>query len=112
MPFYDFKDMPEELVTPGKSTAMARVITGTQVELAILRFNKGEGAKIHAHPQEQILYMLKGRMKVTTEGQDTVIGPGEATMFAPDVPHGTVMLDDVECVSVKGIIGGLGHRSA
>jgi quercetin dioxygenase-like cupin family protein len=112
MPFYDLKDIPEELVTPDKSTAMARMITGTQVEFAILRFNKSEGAKIHAHPQEQIVYMLKGRMKVTTEGRDTVIGPGEAALFAPNVPHGTVMLDDVECVSVKGVIGGLGHRSA
>ncbi len=56
--------------------------------------------------------MLKGRMKVTTEGKDTVIGPGEAALFAPDVSHGTVMLDDVECVSVKGIVGGLGHRPA
>ena len=112
MPFYNLMDIPEELVTPDKSAAMARMITGSQVELAILRFNKGEGAKVHSHPQEQILYMLKGRMKVTTEGKDTVIGPGEAAMFAPNVPHGTVMLDDVECVSVKGIIGGLGHRPA
>ena len=112
MSFYNFKELPEELVTPGKSTAMARLITGAQVELAILRFNKGEGAKIHAHPQEQILYMLKGRMQVTTEGKDTVIGPGEAALFSPDVPHGTVMLDDVECVSVKGVIDGLGHRPA
>ena len=110
MPFYDLKDIPEELVTPDKSTAMARMITGSQVELAILRFKKGEGAKIHQHPQEQILYLLKGRMQVTTGGKDTVIGPGQAAMFAPDIPHGTVMLDDVECVSVKGVINGLGHR--
>jgi quercetin dioxygenase-like cupin family protein len=56
--------------------------------------------------------MLKGRMKVTSEGRDTVIGPGEAALFAPNLPHGTVMLDDVECVSVKGMVGGLGHRPA
>ncbi|WP_137389064.1 cupin domain-containing protein [Rhodoligotrophos defluvii] len=112
MPFFDFNDIPEELVTPEKSTAMAKLITGTQVELAILRFNAGEGAKMHAHPQEQIVYMLKGRMKVMTEGSETIIGPGEAALFAPNVPHGTVMLDDVECVSVKGVIGGLGHRPA
>jgi quercetin dioxygenase-like cupin family protein len=112
MTFYDFKDIPEELVTPDKSAAMARMITGSQVELAILRFRKGEGARIHSHPQEQILYMLKGRMQVTTGGKDTVIGPGQAAHFAPDVLHGTVMLDDVECVSVKGVIGGLGHRPA
>ena len=112
MPFYDFRDIAEELVTPDKSTAMARMITGSQVELAILRFNAGEGAKVHSHPQEQILYMLKGRMKVTTEGAETVIGPGEAAHFAPNVPHGTVMLDDVECISVKSVIDGLGHRSS
>ena len=112
MPFYNMQDLPEALVTPDKSKAMARVITGTQVELAILRFNAGEGAVVHSHPQEQILYMLKGRMKVTSEGKDTVIGPGEAALFAPNLPHGTVMLDDVECVSVKGMVGGLGHRPA
>jgi quercetin dioxygenase-like cupin family protein len=89
---------------------MARMITGSQVEFAILRFKKGEGAKVHWHPQEQILYMLKGRMQIKSEGKETVIGPGEAAMFAPDVPHGTLMLDDVECVSVKGVVGGLGHR--
>lgn len=112
MTFYDFNEMAEELVTPGKSAAMAKLITGSQVELAVLRFNAGEGAVMHSHPQEQILYMLKGRMKITTGGKDTVIGPGEAVHFAPNVPHGTVMLDDVECVSVKGVIDGLGHRTA
>jgi quercetin dioxygenase-like cupin family protein len=112
MPFYNFQELPEELVTPDKSKAMARMITGTQVELAILRFNKGEGAIPHSHPQEQILYMLKGRMQITTDGETTVIGPGEAAHFHPDQLHGTVMLDDVECVSVKGVVDGLGHRPA
>lgn len=110
MTFYNLADIPEELVAPGKSAALARMITGSQVEFAILRFKKGEGAKVHWHPQEQILYMLKGRMQITTGGTDTVIGPGEAAIFAPDVPHGTLMLDDVECVSVKGVVDGLGHR--
>jgi quercetin dioxygenase-like cupin family protein len=112
MPFYNMQDIPEELVTPDKSKAMARMITGEQVELAVLRFNKGEGAKVHAHPQEQILYMLKGRMEISTEGGTTIIGPGQAALFHPDQPHGTIMLDDVECVSVKGVINGLGHRPA
>jgi quercetin dioxygenase-like cupin family protein len=110
MPFYNFNEIPEELVTPDKSTAMAKLVTGTQVELGILRFKAGEGAKVHSHPHEQIVFMLKGRMKVKTEGKETVIGPGEAAMFAPDVPHGTVMLEDVECISVKGVLDGRAHR--
>lgn len=110
MAFYNLKNIPEELVTPEKSTALAKMITGGSVELAILRFSGGEGAKTHSHPQEQILYMLKGRMKVLTEEGERVIGPGEAAHFEPNVPHGTVMLDDVECISVKSVIDGLGHR--
>lgn len=110
MPFFNIDDVPEELVTPQHSTALGRLITGSQVEFAILRFKAGEGAKVHQHPHEQILYMLKGRMKVFTEGGETVIGPGQAALFAPDQPHGTLMLDDVECVSVKGVVGGVGHK--
>jgi quercetin dioxygenase-like cupin family protein len=110
MPFFNLGDIAEELVTPQHSTALGRLITGQQIEFAILRFKAGEGANIHQHPQEQIVYMLKGRMRVTTEGRDTVIGPGQAALFPANVPHGTTMLDDVECVSVKGVIGGIGHK--
>ncbi len=110
MPFFRFGELAEELVTPQHSTALGRLITGTQVEVAILRFKAGEGAKVHQHPQEQIIYMLKGRMRATTEDGDTVIGPGEAALFPPNFPHGTTMLDDVECVSVKGVIDGIGHK--
>jgi quercetin dioxygenase-like cupin family protein len=110
MPFFNLGDVAEELVTPQHSTALGRLITGGQVEFGILRFKPGEGAKVHAHPQEQIVYILKGRMKVTTEGRDTVIGPGQAVLFPPNVPHGTSMLDEVECISVKGVIDGVGHK--
>jgi quercetin dioxygenase-like cupin family protein len=110
MPFFTLNDVAEELVTPQHSTALGRLITGDQVEFGILRFRAGEGAKVHQHPQEQIVYMLKGHMQVTTEGHETVIGPGQAALFPSNSPHGTLMLDDVECVSVKGVIGGIGHK--
>lgn len=111
MPFYNLKDVPAELVTPQHSTALGRLITGSQVEFGILSFKAGEGAKVHAHPHEQIVYVLKGRMKVFAEGKETVIGPGQAAHFPPDVPHGTTMLDDVEAISVKGVIDGVGHKT-
>jgi hypothetical protein len=31
-------------------------------------------------------------------------------LFPPDAPHQTTMLEDTEVVSVKGVIGGVGHK--
>jgi unsaturated pyranuronate lyase len=110
MPFYDLGEIPEELVTPKHSTALGRLITGRQVEFGILRFKAGEGAKMHSHPHEQVVYMLRGRMRVTLDGEVTEIGPGQAALFPANAPHKTDVLEDAEVVSVKGIVGGVGHR--
>jgi quercetin dioxygenase-like cupin family protein len=110
MSFYDLQHVPEELVTPQHSTALGRLITGKQVEFGILRFKAGEGAEIHAHPHEQIIYVLRGRMRVLTGRTERVLGPGEAVMFESNVPHGTVMLEDTEVISVKGVVDGVGHK--
>lgn len=110
MPFYNLAEVAEELVTPQHSTALGRLVTGTQVEFAILRFKANEGAKMHAHPHEQVVYVMRGKMRVTTEGTVRDLGPGEAVLFPPDAPHQTTMLEDSEVVSVKGVIGGVGHK--
>ena len=49
--------------------ADARGQAKEQVEFGILRFKAGEGAQIHSHPHEQIVYVLKGRMKVLSEAE-------------------------------------------
>jgi quercetin dioxygenase-like cupin family protein len=59
---YQLENIPEEFVTPKHSTAYGRLITGTQVEVGLLRFKAGEGAKPHAHPHEQVLLVLSGKV--------------------------------------------------
>jgi quercetin dioxygenase-like cupin family protein len=65
---------------------------------------------MHAHPHEQVVYVMRGKMRVTTAGTVRDLGPGEAVLFPPDTPHQTIMLEDTEVVSVKGVIGGVGHK--
>ena len=103
MPFYNLAEVAEALITPQHSTAPGRFVTGTQGEFAILRFKANVGAKMHARPHEQVVYVMRGK---------TVrdLGPGEAVQFPPDAPHQTTMLEDSEVVSVKGVIGAVGHK--
>ena len=57
MPFYDLDAVSAEFVTPKHSTAFGRLITGEQIEFGVLRYKAGEGAEMHAHPHEQIIFV-------------------------------------------------------
>lgn len=64
MPFFNFDELEKEYVTPKYSTAHGETVTGQNIEVARLSFNKDEGAVEHAHPHEQVMYVISGRLKV------------------------------------------------
>jgi quercetin dioxygenase-like cupin family protein len=107
---YKLADIASEFVTPKHSSAFGKLITGEQVEVGILNYKAGEGAKEHAHPHEQIIIVLKGRSEFTLAGETFEIGPGEAVHIPPNVPHSGRTIEDSEVVSCKSIVGGVGHK--
>ena len=48
----------------------------------------------HQHPQEQIIHILSGRMKVNVGTDSRVLGPGDSHYLASHVPHGVETLED------------------
>ena len=65
MGFIVMDELYKETVTPKYSTAYGELVTGSQVEVGRLRFEKGYGAVEHAHPQEQVLIVLEGMTLVS-----------------------------------------------
>jgi quercetin dioxygenase-like cupin family protein len=110
MSVYQLAEVGDEFVTPKHSTAFGKLISGTQIELGVLSYKAGEGAKEHAHPHEQIFMPLKGKCILTIAGEPHEIGPGQAALIPPNVPHKLDVIEDTEVVSCKGIVGGVGHR--
>lgn len=110
MPAIDLDQVPDEFVTPKHSTAFGKLITGHHIEIGILKYQAGEGAKEHAHPHEQISICLSGRSRVTLGGEVFEVGPGQAVVIPPNVPHSTLILEDSEIISAKSIVDGVGHR--
>ena len=111
MPVYKIDGLSKEYVTPKHSTAFGSLVTGEQIELGVLRFRAGEGANEHAHPHEQVLFVLHGRIRMTIGGAVHELGPRDVAHLPPNVPHSLAALEDAEVVSAKGIVGGVGHRS-
>jgi quercetin dioxygenase-like cupin family protein len=47
----------------------------------------------HAHPQEQIAHVIKGRMKLIVSGVPHELAAGDAFYLSSDVPHGVETLE-------------------
>jgi len=110
MPFIDMSAIESETVTPKYSTAFGPLVTGEQVEVGRLSFEKGTGAVEHAHPHEQIMYILEGKLEITLDGETTVMEPGGGFHAPPNTPHSVTALEDTLVISCKGIVGGVGHK--
>lgn len=110
MPLVNLSDLKDEFVTPKHSTAFGKLITGQHIEIGIFKYKAGEGAREHSHPHEQIAICLSGRSRVTINGQTFEMGPGQAAVIPPNVPHQIDTLEDSEVISAKSIVGGVGHR--
>ena len=48
----------------------------------------------HRHPSAQITYMLKGKMRLSIDGEERVLSPGEFAHVPPQALHGIESLDE------------------
>ncbi len=110
MPFFDFDQLQAEYVTPKYSKAFGPLVTGSQIEVGRLRFGAGEGAVPHAHPQEQIVVVLRGRLRVTLGDEARELGPGQGFLAPPNLQHHVTALEDSEVLSCKALVDGKGHK--
>ncbi len=110
MGYFSFDAMDKELATPRHSTAYGELLTGATIEVGRLAYAAGEGARRHAHPQEQILVILTGRVEVDLDGDVREVGPGEGYLAEPNSPHSLRAIEDTVVLSCKGLVDGVGHR--
>ncbi|HTQ12947.1 MAG TPA: cupin domain-containing protein [Rhizomicrobium sp.] len=59
-----------------------------------------EGATIHrhAHEQEEVWYVIEGRIEVAFGGESHVAGPGVVAIIPPHTPHDVVALSDGKAI--------------
>lgn len=103
MPFLDFDEIEYQPLAPAHSSARGAVVTGTRLQLGRVRFAKGEGADYHSHPQEQMIYVLSGRLLVTSGEEERELLPGQGAWHLPGVPHRVRALEDTELISCKSL---------
>jgi quercetin dioxygenase-like cupin family protein len=94
----------DNLVTPQYSTARGPVMRSENLELTKGFYEKGKGADMHAHPEEQIIYVLSGRARVTLGDEGYEVTPGDVSYHPSNVPHSIVALEDLTVLSIKRLV--------
>ena len=69
------------------------VANGRTMYQMTAQLDPGSKMPEHRHPQDQIVYILSGRMKLIVEGTPHDLGTGDSFYLAGNVPHGVETIE-------------------
>jgi quercetin dioxygenase-like cupin family protein len=70
-----------------------RAVYGDKTMLTIFNLEPNAVIPTHAHPHEQISYVLEGALEFTLEGETRVLRPGDGVLIPSGQKHGARVLD-------------------
>jgi len=81
---------------------MVRQVLAHNGKLMLIRhfFEKGWVGAKHAHPHEQLVYVVRGKIHVEFSGRSFDVGAGESFVVEGDVPHQAWALEESEVLDV------------
>jgi quercetin dioxygenase-like cupin family protein len=97
---YRWDDLPRDELNP---LIGRRLITGDQMMIAHVYLKVGAIVPKHSHENEQLTYILEGRMRFwfgDGEGEVVEIGAGEVLHIPAHLPHKAEALEDTLDVDV------------
>ncbi|MEM1936587.1 MAG: cupin domain-containing protein [Candidatus Caldarchaeum sp.] len=78
-----------------RSDVWRRVVFGEKMTVAQMRLLKGARVAMHKHHNEQVAYVLEGRVKFVFEGGfERVVDAGGVMVIPPNVEHAAEALED------------------
>ncbi|OGN83111.1 MAG: cupin [Chloroflexi bacterium GWC2_70_10] len=97
---YRWEDMPRERLMEGLER---RFLHGEQAMIAHVYLKRGVIVPRHAHPNEQLTYVLEGALRLVLgndDGQVFDVRSGEVLVIPGGVPHSAEALEDTLDVDV------------
>ncbi len=76
--------LEKEVVRPGVKRAGFR---GEEALMVMNWLTPGMDTNPHSHPCEQLVYVVKGKMRFNIEGEDIEVGAGGMVRIPPDAVH-------------------------
>jgi len=84
MPYVQLEKLKQSEPVPG---FMGRFIHSENMTVAEWRIKEGSNMPEHAHPHEQIAFILEGKFELTMRGTKQILEPGTVAIIPSNVPH-------------------------
>ena len=95
--FMNLDRIPEEKVT---DRITRRIVTGEKEMVVFWRMKAGAHAAAHRHPNEQIFWMLSGKMEFRLGNEKKTCGPGDVGVIPAGVEHEAWFSEDTEVIDI------------
>jgi quercetin dioxygenase-like cupin family protein len=93
--FSTFAALPEEQIS---EKIIRRILSGDQAMLVWWSIGAGVYVEPHSHPNEQIVWMLKGKVEFRLGSEQRVCGPGDVVVIPGGREHEAWFLEDTEVI--------------
>jgi quercetin dioxygenase-like cupin family protein len=94
---YEFDKMPMEKINDKISR---RYVYGVHAMLVLFDLKKGAIIPDHNHESEQVTYIIKGKVRVHSEGKEFIVSKGEVLLIPPYAMHRFEALEDTHDIDV------------
>lgn len=95
--FMKLDQIPEEKVT---DKITRRIVTGEKEMVVFWKMKAGAHAAAHKHPNEQVAWMLSGKMEFRLGNERKTCGPGDVVVIPAGVEHEAWFPENTEVVDV------------
>ena len=97
MAFYRFEDIESNYLTPHLSTGKAPVIDGKYMYFCLLHKNAGTGSELHYHPNELLIFPIRGKINAIVGKDRRIVGPGTFVHAPAYARHSMKATEDGHC---------------
>ncbi len=97
MPFHRFEDIESHYLTPHLSTGKAPVIDGQYMYFCLLHKNAGTGSELHYHPNELLIFPLRGKINAIVGKDRRIVSPGSFVHAPAYARHSMRATEDGHC---------------
>ena len=97
MPFHRFEDIESHYLTPHLSTGKAPVIDGQYMYFCLLHKNAGTGSELHYHPNELLIFPLRGKINAIVGKDRRIVTPGTFVHAPAYARHSMRATEDGHC---------------
>lgn len=91
MDFVNWDSIPKTVVREGVTR---RIFSGRNVMLSLVEAKPGMKPNPHKHPQEQVIFLLKGKMELQVGDKKGIMEVGEVCLVPPNVQHSSTVLSE------------------